>query len=372
MKHYFSLLLVLCLLLSACGAPKEEAAAPTDPSDAPTESISATEAPEKETVPETEAPTEAPTEPPVVYRHPLTGEVLEAEWTIRPVASTINNVPEALPQSGVSKADFLIEIETEGAAPRCLAIFTDLSQLDALGSIRSARTYFNSLAISFDAPLVHVGGSKYAKAAWHDASGTRIENWEHLDLASFESYSYRDQDRLYQGYAWEHTLFSSGELLSKLLEKQGYATTDVVYDFGLQFDESPAISGETANTVVITYQGGKSTTMTFNPDTGLYEAAQYNKTWIDAADNNSVLSFRNVLILKSERTRPNGEHSFYELIGSGEGYFACDGQIVKILWTRPSLESPFSYTLEDGTPITLGVGTSFMSIITPKCNPSYS
>ena len=370
MKRYFALLLALCLLLSACGAPKE-AEAPTDPVPVETEPVTGPEVTEEPTE-ATEAPTEAPTEPPVIYRHPLTGEVLEAQWTVRPVASTVNNVPAALPQSGISKADIFVEIETEGAATRCLAIFGDVSELGALGSIRSARTYFNSIAVSFDAPLIHVGASKFARAAWHDVNGNTISDWEHIDLGSYESYCYRDQDRLYAGYAWEHTLFSSGELLTKVLDKQGYTTTDVVYDFGLQFDEDPAISGETANTVTITFPGTKSTTLTYNADTGLYEAAQYGDPWIDADNGDSVLSFRNIFVLKADRSRPNGEHSFYELIGSGEGYFACDGQIVKILWNRPTLEAPFSYTLEDGTPLTLGVGTSYIGIVTPSCDPSYS
>ena len=47
---------------------------------------------------------------------------------------------------------------------------------------------------------------------------------------------------------------------------------------------------------------------------------------------------------------------------SGEGYFACDGQIVKIKWVREDLYGPFSYTLEDGTPLTLGVGKTYVGV----------
>ena len=58
-----------------------------------------------------------------------------------------------------------------------------------------------------------------------------------------------------------------------------------------------------------------------------------------------------------------GYRTYYDLIGSGTGYYACDGKMVPIKWERPTLRDSFSYTLEDGTPVTLGVGTSYVAII---------
>ena len=141
-------------------------------------------------------------------------------------------------------------------------------------------------------------------------------------------------------------------------------TTQKLY--GLTFDEEPEIAGDSATNLVVTFQGDKTTTFEWNEERGLYEAYQFDGPWIDAGNDDAILSFRNLIIMVTDRYRPNGVHSFYELIGSGEGYFACDGKIVKIQWHRETVDDPVTFTLEDGTPITMGVGHSYYTVITPK------
>lgn len=169
MKRKIALLLMLCLMLCACGKKETEPTTvpTTEPTTAPT------------TKPTTE-PTTAPTEPPVLYRHPLTGAPLEQPWSGQAVAVVINNLKKAMPQKGVSQADLFYEVEVEGDITRCLAIFTDLSKVADIGPVRSARTAFNSLAVSYGAPLVHCGGSPgLALAGRYDDSYDKIDNWEH-------------------------------------------------------------------------------------------------------------------------------------------------------------------------------------------------
>jgi len=366
MKRMISLLLALCLLLCACGA-QEEAAAPTETTAPPT--TAATEPPTEATEPPTEE-----TEPAPVIRHPLTGEQLDAVYTGRPTAVVINNLDRAMPQYGISFADFFYEVETESGVTRCLAIFTDLSEAGAVGPIRSARTFFNNISISYNIPIFHCGGSPMAKRGQYNSSSDTISGWEHVDEMAHPSYFYRDYDRYNSGYAWEHTLFSTGEDITQALADLELNTiTETGTDYGLQFDEISGIVGETANTIIVTFRGSKTTTLTYNATSGLYEAQQYGDPWIDG-ENGNTMAFRNVFTLYETHEKiSDGKNtrSFYDLIGEGEGIFACDGQIVKILWSRPSLREPFSYTLEDGTPITLGVGTSYVAIVSDKCPVSY-
>lgn len=370
MKRLFALLLALCLLLCACGSAPEETTPPTDapteaPTDAPTEAP--TDAP-------TETPTEAPTEAPVVYRHPLTGEVLEQLYTGRPTAVVINNINVAMPQSGISAADMFYEIETEAGITRCLAIFTELEGVEAIGPVRSARTYFNNVSTSYGAPLFHCGGSPMAKAAQYDATSATIENWAHVDQQYNGAYFYRDQTRFNSGYAWEHTLYTTGEdILQALIDKEMNTVNEEGTDYGLTFAEDPALNGDTANTVIMSFLGGKETEFTFNAETGLYDADQYGEDWVDAG-NDQTLAFRNILALYAPQQKISDgrdTRSFYDLLGEGTGYYACDGKIVKITWHREDLYGPFSYTLEDGTPITLGVGKTYVGIASERCDIEY-
>ena len=78
------------------------------------------------------------------------------------------------------------------------------------------------------------------------------------------------------------------------------------------------------------------------------------------------MTYRNVLILQTKQRMVKEDtytRSYYDLIGEGEGWFACGGQIVPIKWSRADVDSPFVYTLSDGTPVTLGVGTSYIAVI---------
>lgn len=358
MKRIFVLTLALCLLLLCGCAPEYEVPyAPT--TNTPTAEPS---------VDSTNAPTTEATVPSALFQNPLTGEPLDEPYKGRPVSVVINNLKKCLPQYGISSADMIYEVETEGGITRFLAVFTDLTGVEAIGPVRSVRTFFNSIAFSYNSPVIHCGGSVKGLQAMHDINN-KLPKWDHIDQRYNGTYFYRDQQRRKQGYALEHTLFTTGEKLTEALAKKEY---DTIYDtevsYGLQFADQVALSGEAANKVTVTFTGKKTTTFTLDTATGLYKASQYKKDHIDGATN-EVLSYRNILVIQTPQKRENDGYyvrSYYTLTGEGEGYFACDGKIVPITWSRKSVNDPFSYTLADGTPVTLGVGKSYVAVIGDK------
>ena len=361
MKRLLCLLLVLCLVLAGCG--KKEAEVPAEPSTAPTTEATeaptteATEAPiEEETEPTTEA-----TEPPLPMINPLTGEALEDYYTGRPVTFTINNISAALPQYGLNELDWMFEVETEGGITRCVGLLSDPAKVGKLGPVRSCRTYFLNLSVSYNAPLFHCGGSPYADNNQYNVND-RLESWNHFNqMTDSSQYFYRDSRG--GGYALEHTLFTSGERMAKAMEENNLNPTgDEIVDYGYQFAESVDLQGQAASEVVIRFRGGKSTTMRYDEESGLYMARQYGSRWVDGTTGDSA-AFRNVLVINTTQTNPFGKHSFYELNGTGDGWFAVDGQIIPVKWHHEDAKSPFQFTLEDGTPITLGIGSTYCAII---------
>ena len=358
MKRIIALLLVFVLLLAGCG--KEEPVAEVEPTTVPPTTEAPTEPPTTEA---TEPPTEAPTEPPVIIRHPLTGEVLDEPFAGHVTTASVNNIKGCLPQYGVSEADMIYEIETESDITRLLAVFTDFSEVKKLGPIRSARTFFNAISYSYQAPIVHCGASETARAGYMDNHVTKIENWQHIDANVMAKYFYRDQDRLNRGIAYEHTLFTTGENVLAALESKEYVkVNEEGLDFGLLFAETPAIEGETANKVTVTFRGSKTTSFTYDAATGLYAASQYGQDHIEGSTK-EPLTYRNVIALYATHTKPNNSsRSFYELLGSGSGHLAVDGKIVPIIWNHETYEDPFTYTLEDGTPLELGVGRTYIAV----------
>ncbi len=372
MKKLTALLLLLSLLLCACAQEPEA----TEPSASLTTTAPATTQAAEDTDPAaavTTEPSTSDTAPAVVkYRHPLTGQPLEEPFKDRATVLVINNSNYAMPQLGISMSDMVYEFETEGGTTRMLAVFTSLKDAGNIGPIRSARTYFSNIALSYDAPLIHCGTSDYATKGRYEQNGKNQSNWAHIDQMFNTQYFYRDNDRYKQGYAWEHTLFTSGEKLLKGLEAKGYNKTyDTEVSYGLSFADDPGVKGEPASTVRAVFRGGKKTTMTYDSATGLYSASQYGEDQIDG-NTGKVLTYRNVLILKASQWGVStSNHSFYKLVGSGQGYFACGGQIIPIKWNRSSVNAPFAYTDMDGEPLTFGVGRTYVAVTDDDCKPQY-
>lgn len=351
MKRLIALFLLIVLVLCAC-APAYEI---------PYNSTEGTQ----ETSEQVNDDVTEETKDNTVYRHPLTGEVLEAPMTVRPTAVVINNIKGCLPQFGISQADVLYELETEGGITRLLALYTDLANVGNIGPVRSTRTYFNHLAAVYNAPMFHCGGSVNGLKGMYDLTN-KLSDWDHVDQRFNGSYFFRDTQRRANGYSKEHTLFTTGELLLKALEKK---EMNMVYenpvDYGFAFDEAPVLSGQSANTVTVKFYGNKTTTMTYNTTSGLYEASQYKKDHIEG-ETGEVLTYRNVLVLQTKQWKEKEggySRSYYQLTGSGNGYFACNGQIVPIKWSHNKVTDNFTYTLEDGTPLVFGVGRSYIGVI---------
>ena len=75
----------------------------------------------------------------------------------RPVAVMVNNIPAAMPQYGVEKADIIFEIPVEGDQTRFMALYADYTTVPKICAIRSCRYYFPALSQGFDAFYVNWG-----------------------------------------------------------------------------------------------------------------------------------------------------------------------------------------------------------------------
>lgn len=333
---------------------------------------------ETTTVETTTEETTVQTDPPVLYRHPLTGAPLEEPCTDRVVSVVINNHEHALPQYGVSKADIIYEFETEGGITRLLGLFTDLENVEQVGPIRSARSYFNNISAAFGAPIIHCGGSETGIAGYYDFNN-KLKDWEHLNAGASkddpELPFFRDLERYYnQGYNWEHTLFGRGpKIVEEFKKKDISLVNEKGTDFGFVFDEAAAIQGEDAKEIVVKFLGTKKTTMTYDETAGKYMMAEYGEDLIDGI-NNEQLGFKNVIVVFADQTKRAPKKtvlSYYDMIGTGEGYMAMGGKITEIKWSRETVYDPFVYTYEDGTPVTFSVGNSYVAVVDPDGSVKY-
>lgn len=375
MKRILPVILALCLLLAGCGCqptetqPPETTAAPTTE---PTTEPTTQPATEPTTAPTTEPETEPVTEPVTIYRNPLNGEVLEEAYVGRVFAVTINNVKAALPHHGLTQADVFFEMFVNDYCTRGLALFSNVEEVESIGSIRSTRYNFTDLALAYDLILVHAGASD---AVIKDLKASGVDN-----MNADGSIGYRDKNRYNnQGYAWEHTLFAVGQDLIEAAIDKGFipdpedaenpdqdmeAVETEARDYGMLFTEDATpVDGETAAEIeiVFTLKGRtKSTTMKYDEETGKYVFWQYNKEMVDQ-NNDEPVAFENVIVILTE-VKNDGQYHVAELIGKGDGYFACNGQIVPVTWIHENEEDPILFFLSDGTPLYQGVGSTYIAI----------
>jgi len=353
-RTVFALLLAILLLLSGCGGKKNDVDAETPVTSPPDITTNIPDDIEDEV-----EVTEEPSAPP--YTNGLTGEAIDEPSNLRPYAVMINNIKVALPHCGVSKADIIYEVLVEGTT-RMMAIFSDITDAGALGSMRSIRPYFIELARSYDAIVVHAGGSEQA---YSDISTKGIDNMDGVRGAYGSSIFYRDPSRAHAGY--EHSLFTTGEKLLKYTSILGFREehTEEGYDYGLNFTEDGTPEGGyAAESMVVNFGSyGKTTTFAYDETSGQYSVSQYGGSYIDG-NTGEALSFENVLVLYADtRVLDNAGRLAVNLTGTGDGHFICGGKAADITWSRDGDGEKFRYSLSDGSELLLGVGKTYICIV---------
>ena len=363
MKKWIALVTVLTVLLCGCGGGESET---TAPSQAPETTVPAqTAGAPTET---TEAPVEttaAPTEAPPVDVNPLTGEALEEVNSNRVIAVMINNSSAALPQCGIGSADIIYEILAEGSTTRLMALFTDVSDAGPIGPVRSLRPYYLNIMRGYGAMCTSAGGSTEADNMIYNLGYDRVNGIAGVGSGYFYRDSWRSSNR---GY--EHSLFITGENLLKAADAEGCSTAETEgRAYGLTFTEESFTAGEDAGKIVVHfYSNGKTTTLTYEEELGGYQAYQQKAYLLDGNTGENLL-FENVLVLESDSSIADGEgHLRVQTTGEGTGWYARDGKVTEIIWARDSEDAPFTYTDTDGSPISFGVGKSYIAFI-PSGSP---
>jgi len=357
-QRVVSMLLLLCLVLSlaGCGEKKQEEPPKEEPES--TEQVEPTPIPEPEPEPEPYVP---------AGTNPLTGLPMEPELEKkRPVAVMFNNIKAAQPQLGVSQADIIYEIPAEGGVTRMLGLFQSLEGVETLGSIRSTRPYYLEAALGHDAILVHAGGSPDAYA--------NIRSWSMANIdgvnggPSHDEVFWRDAERK-KNSGYEHSLLTSGENIQAFLDTGKYRTEHQEgYTYTQSFaEDGTPVEGTPADHFKLYFTNYKTGVFEYDPETMLYYISQYGGAYTDGNTGEQV-GVTNVLVLETNISIIPGDKEgrlTVRMTGTGEGTYFCGGKYIPIQWSKADRGSQFVYTKQDGTPLTLGQGSTYVCIMTP-------
>ena len=309
-----------------------------------------------------------PEEPDYPYTAPLTGEgLMEDVSGQRPIAIMLNNLSKALPQAGVAQADVIYEIVAEGGITRMLALFQDVEGVGEIGTVRSARDYYVSLAYGHDAIFLHAGGSPQAYDLIQSLGMTALD----CVNGPYEgSLFWRDQERR-QNAGLEHSVLTSGEVIQELLPT--YSRVDpehrAGFSVGWTFGEEAPAGGEAAGVITVPFSSYKTGIFTYDEAAGRYKILQHingsDKAYVDANTGEQV-AVSNVLVLYTDVSQVPGDSAgrmSVRTTGSGKGLLCRDGRLYPIRWEREGQDLCYSFLDQGGEPIPLDVGSSYINVV---------
>lgn len=348
----------LCALLCMCFAGCKEK------NDTPKPSA------EPEVTEEVSQPTEEPVPSPVPTADPnegkvkslLTGQyVSEKKAKKRPYAVMINNIEYAAKHhSGISKAQILYEAKVEGGITRLMGIFENVKSAK-IGSVRSARHYYVSVASEYDAVFVHFGHTKFALSK---IDKLKVDNISGLSGIGGKVF-YRDKN-----ISAPHNAFTSTDGLEAGMKALKYRKNyKKNYEGHFKFNEtdSDIADGKEAKKVIVQFSGYASPYFIYDAKKKVYKRYQYGKAHIDTA-NNKQLTFKNLIIqyVDDEPIVP-GHAKDYRTINfenaKGKGKYITNGKAVNITWEKNESKGIMKYYAKDGSEITINPGKTYVALL---------
>jgi hypothetical protein len=266
----------------------------------------------------------------------------------------IENSIDARPQSGLGEAGVVFEAVAEGGVTRFLALFQDTAP-DNVGPIRSARPYYVSWDMGFDAAYAHVGGSPDGLAD--------ITSWGTKDMNQFyNSGSYhRTSDRVAP-----HNVYTSISTLNQLEAAKGFTSS---YTGFTRAKKDAPVAAPNATSIDFHLSG-----FTYDPHYDYVAASNsYNRSEAGAAhvDANTGNQISPKVVIAMEVSLAQGAldssgayYSDYTTVGSGTAYIFQNGTEITGTWSKASNNAQITFTDAAGQPIPLNPGQTWISAVT--------
>lgn len=368
----FSLALGMTLALCACGrGGQEESVQETQTQTGQELSESASD----ESVPVSEDPV------PTSY---LTGlECTEEEQKQRPIAIMINNLEAGCPQAGIAQASVIYEAPMEKASvTRLMPLFENWGDLEYIGYVRSARDYFVYSALEFDAIFAHFGQATLYTGDLINGDG--VDNISAavagIDRPATKAFMRTDERKA------PHNVYTTGEALVEAAEKFQY---DLTYHDTRKQKFAFAPYGEEADhpdapEATVLWPGGESTGVAngysnvqarfeYNEEDGKYYRYQYGGEHIDELTGEQLAVDNVIFQYCHGEFRDDEGYMAFECHGGWQegdaesGNFRVQvftgGKMIEGTWSRYADTDPALYVDEDGNPIELNRGKTWVCII---------
>ena len=254
--------------------------------------------------------------------------------TKRPIAIMINNIGDAIPQSGISSADVIYEATVEGGITRMMAMFENYDKISRIGSVRSCRFYFPYWAVEWDAIYAHFGQSGFAMDFLKSG---KVDALNAMDNSAFVTFYKKNVKKHFQfaKYGTEYIL------------KTGFKASRIDTNYPVNHSY-----------------------FVYNKKTKLYERFQFGTAHIDEL-NQKQLTCSNVIIQQADAPLfGDGKSVDFQIVGSGKGMYFTRGKGIKIIWKKSKDTSITHFYDEKGKEIKLNTGKTFICVMPSDQTPT--
>lgn len=316
----------------------------------------------------------------------------------RPITAMIENHADSRPQSGLSSADVVYEAVAEGGITRFLSVFyCGAAAGDVkIAPVRSVRVYFIDWAAEYSKEpiFVHIGGANnicnncpggvkprgdiapevnafkaLTDLGWRYAKGNDFDGGTNIGYPII----IRDQYRLGEKAAWEHSVVGSTDKIYTEAEVRGFAYKDSkgkpwVEDFvAWKFEDDKPSANPTVSEIKFAFWENKG---------------DYDVSWKYDGTSNSFLRFnggkehtdhetkeqiraKNVIVMFVKEKGPVDRegHMFYTTTGEGDAIYFKNGQASEGTWRKKDKFSRTRFYDEKGQEITLARGATWIEAV---------
>lgn len=280
---------------------------------------------------------------------PLTGLPYEGEG--KAIMVQIENTVAARPQSGISKADLIYEMEVESTITRLTTFF--LSEYPTkVGPVRSARKQHMYLWSEWNYLYTFYGGSKYKPGQnIYDFIKELDIKASSLDGTSTSKSFTRSTDRKAPHNAYTNLAYSIENAYDYVPKQRT-----------LYFDEEAAVEGTSAEDISFSYRSDNNIKYEFQNTTGFYQRFINDKPMIDKETNEQV-KVKNIIIQHANHYKVEGTvYTNIDLVGSGVTEYFSEGMMRTGTWERKNVDSLTVYYDADGKEIALKPGKTYIQI----------
>lgn len=282
-------------------------------------------------------------------RASLTGLACD-NYARRPIAVMMASDPVARPLSGISQADIVIEMPvTPNGITRMMAIF-QCEEPEEIGSIRSAREDFLTLADSFGALYAHWGGEAEALKKLNNGILDNINAMKYEGSVFYRKSSIPKP----------HNGFTTIELLTDKAKDLGYELNDTFSGYVRGEERSERSLSNIVETVSIDYESPYDIKWSYDGELNTYKRIRGGEAEIDENTGKQVETSI-IVLMHTVSSVINLDYITVKTVGEGEAEFYQNGIRISGSWKNIANDLKFYDT--DGQEMKFIPGKMWIEII---------